>query len=93
MDQLSTEIDSIEMDLRDQRQFLNKTTATDIIDLQVGATPVTVGRTLLTQIKGSKMAQTFSGDHSLKLMDNKRLFIDRNPQIFEYCLQYLRSGR
>lgn len=93
MDCLTNEIEAIEMELADQKQFLNKANVQDVVDLQVGSQPVTVGRDLLTSIKGSRLEVTFSGDHGLKLMSNNRVFLDRNPQIFDYCLQYLRSGR
>lgn len=93
MDGLRDEIDAIEAELADQKQLVNKANVNDVIDLQVGSQPVTVGRDLLTSVKGSLLQVTFAGDHGLKLLGNGRVFLDRNPQIFDYCLQYLRSGR
>ena len=55
---------------------------------------MTVGRELLTSVKGSKLAATFSGDHKLQVLPgNQRVYLDRNPFIFDYCLEYLRSNR
>ena len=79
MDGLRDEIDAIETELADQRQLLNKANVNDVIDLQVGSQPVTVGRDLLTSVKGSLLEVTFAGDHGLKLLGNGRVFLDRNP--------------
>ena len=87
------EIDQVETELRDTKRKIGMVNQTDLIDLQVGANNITVSRELLTSIKGSKMETVFSGDHTLHVLPNKRIFLDRNPQIFEHVLQYLRTRR
>ena len=35
----------------------------------------------------------FSGRHAVKKMDDGAVFIDRDPEIFRYLLNYLRNSR
>mgnify|MGYP003918460899 CR=1 FL=1 len=50
-----------------------------------------VSKKLLTSVPGSALAAMFSGRHELAKDDGKT-FIDRDPKIFEYLIQYLRNG-
>jgi len=46
---------------------------------------------LLKQVPGSKLAEMLEVNSDTKFVDNC-VFIDRNPKIFEYMLDYLRTG-
>ena len=50
-----------------------------------------VSKDLLCSIKPSTLEEMFSGRHELKKFNGK-VFIDRNPKIFRYVLDYLRIG-
>ena len=53
---------------------------------------LSVSRQLLCSISGSDLANTFNGRHELALIDGK-VFLDRNPKIFNMVLDYLRNDR
>lgn len=60
-----------------------------IVKLNVGGTPKLVSKALLTSVKDSLLAKTFSGKHNLKMIDG-HIFLDRDPSIFDMVLNYLR---
>ena len=70
------------------------THASDIIELDVGG--VTEGfkvrRSLLCTIKGSALETMFSGRHSLPLLENGKVFVDRDPRVFLLLINYLRNN-
>lgn len=67
--------------------------ADEIVELDVGG--ITAGfkvrRSLLTSVPGSALEAMFSGRHNLPKVDGK-IFIDRNPKIFGYIIDYLRNS-
>ena len=66
----------------------------EVIELNVGG--LTEGfktsRDMLCKDPNSYLAELFSGKQSLRKIDGK-VFIDRNPQIFTYVLDYLRNDQ
>ena len=44
----------------------------------------------MTSIPGSSLEAFFSGRHDLAKIEGK-IFIDRDPKMFEYLIQYLRD--
>ena len=62
----------------------------DIIKLNVGGKKgIEVYRSLLTSVSGSMLEAMFSGWHSMKIVKDGAIFIDRDPQIFKLVLNYL----
>ena len=45
----------------------------------------------MTQIPNSSLEAMFSGRHELKKVDDK-IFVDRDPEVFNLLIQYLRNG-
>ena len=79
MNEFFDEIDLMERELKETKRKIGMVNQTDLIDLQVGASNITVSRELLTSIKGSKMETVFAGETTLHVLPNKRIFLDRNP--------------
>lgn len=65
---------------------------TDIIVLNVGGYEYTTSRATLTKHPNSKLTTMFSGITATAKDDKGRHFIDRNGKLFDYILQYLRTG-
>ena len=67
----------------------------DVIDLNVGGCLYTTLLSTLTSVDGSKLARWFndSAPNRLPLDKSGRVFIDRNGEIFEYILDYLRDSK
>ena len=62
--------------------------------LDVSGTQMTVGRSTLTKIQNSKLAKMFMDQQNgIKAgkKDEGRIFLDRNPVIFRYIIDYLQS--
>lgn len=78
---------------------------TDPIPLNVGGEIIQTDRTTLTSIPSSLLAAIFSGRHESTrgkflpifwylFQDGKQnFFFDRDPDVFKYLLQYLRTGK
>ena len=52
-----------------------------------------VGRTTLTSVKESTLAEMFSDNYPLRYVDDDKVFIDRNPRVFGHMIEYLRNDR
>eukprot|EP00123_Amoebidium_parasiticum_P006979 comp17793_c1_seq1/m.17856 comp17793_c1_seq1/g.17856 ORF comp17793_c1_seq1/g.17856 comp17793_c1_seq1/m.17856 type:complete len:516 (-) comp17793_c1_seq1:120-1667(-) len=65
----------------------------DIVTLNVGGRIFQTTQKTLCKIKGSMLAAWFSGRHTLVRDGNGHVFIDRDPNMFEIVLGYLRDGR
>ena len=65
----------------------------DVVELNVGGVceGFNTSRDMLCRDPKSYLAELFSGKHPLRKLDGK-VFIDRNPQIFTYVLDYLRNN-
>jgi hypothetical protein len=75
------------------QRFARLNNNTDVLHLIVGGQNFTVGRNLLTQVKGSKMADLFSSMQQLKMVEGNQIFLDRDPEAFNNVLRYLRTNR
>ncbi|KAJ4458046.1 putative K+ channel tetramerization subfamily protein [Paratrimastix pyriformis] len=64
-----------------------------IITVNVGGRMFTTYRNVLLSQEDSMLAAMFSGRHSLAKGPDGVPFIDRNPNIFEKILDFLRTGR
>ena len=64
-----------------------------IVALNVGGVTdgFTVSRNLLCSVKGSALEAMFSGRHELPLYEGK-VFVDRDPKIFNLVVNYLRNN-
>lgn len=47
---------------------------------------------MLTRVKGSALEAMFSGRHTLKLTPEGAIFIDRDADVFQIIIGYLRNG-
>lgn len=67
---------------------------TAFVELDVGGTPYKVGRDTLLRRTGSKLS-TLVSEHMKKGNSDisEPIFIDRNGRLFEYVLDYLRTGK
>jgi hypothetical protein len=76
-----------------EEEYPNHGQADDVLDLNIGGTPMSVLRRTLTQIDGSTLAAKFSGrwDESLTKDANGRFFIDQDFALFERLINYLRE--
>ena len=63
----------------------------EIIELDVGDKYFKVRRKMLMKVPGSDLAAYFSGSHQQKLTDEGRVFLDRDAEMFNYTLSYLRN--
>ena len=57
-----------------------------------GKETIKVSRSLLTRVKGSALEAMFSGRHQLKALPNGAIFVDRDADVFEMVITYLRRG-
>jgi len=64
----------------------------EIIYLNVGGVKYTTSRSTLTKYTDSMLGSMFSQNIPTKVDKDGCYFIDRNGKIFEYILQFLRSG-
>lgn len=64
----------------------------DIVELNVGGRYFATYRSTLTSQKNTMLAAMFSGRHPLKQDKKGRYFIDRNGDLFQIVLDYLRTG-
>lgn len=93
MEDLFQDIYQAEKALIDMQRFARLNSNTDVLDLIVGGQKFTVGRSMLTQIKGSKMAELFNNMHQVKMVEGNQIFLDRDPEAFNNVLRYLRTNR
>jgi hypothetical protein len=52
----------------------------------------TVSKAVLTSIPNTGLGAMFSGKHVLKYQADGKIFIDRDPKMFEYLLKFIRNG-
>eukprot|EP00995_Heteronema_vittatum_P004206 NODE_1649_length_915_cov_404.193995_g1158_i0.p1 GENE.NODE_1649_length_915_cov_404.193995_g1158_i0~~NODE_1649_length_915_cov_404.193995_g1158_i0.p1 ORF type:complete len:202 (+),score=55.67 NODE_1649_length_915_cov_404.193995_g1158_i0:115-720(+) len=64
----------------------------EIIDLNVGGTHFTTTRTTLASDPDSMLAQLVHSGFGVARDSKGRIFIDRDPFLFRYVLNYLRDG-
>lgn len=62
----------------------------EIVELNVGGTRFATTRSLLCQYRGTVLEAMFSGRWQLPTDAKGRIFIDRNPRMFERILEFLR---
>lgn len=60
-----------------------------VIKINIGGVKKELSRELVTSVEGSLMEKTFSGNCTLKTVD-QHVFLDRDPRIFEMVLNFLR---
>ena len=65
----------------------------DPIKLIVSGKEMIVGRKTLTLVPGSRLCDMFADNVPLNLHHQEKVFIDRNAEVFEYVIDYLRSDR
>lgn len=63
-----------------------------LIKLNVGGRTFTTSKTTLTRYDDSLLGRMFSGRHDLANDEEGRVFIDRNGELFEHVLDFLREG-
>lgn len=67
--------------------------SSDLLTLDVGGQcKLKVTRSVLTRVKGSALEAMFSGRHTLKLTNEGAIFIDRDADVFQIIIGYLRNG-
>eukprot|EP01116_Phalansterium_solitarium_P002838 TRINITY_DN1313_c1_g1_i1.p1 TRINITY_DN1313_c1_g1~~TRINITY_DN1313_c1_g1_i1.p1 ORF type:complete len:455 (-),score=147.77 TRINITY_DN1313_c1_g1_i1:114-1478(-) len=64
-----------------------------IVVLNVGGVHYTTTRATLCQYPDTMLGAMFSGKYALTLMKDGSVFIDRDGQLFQHVLQFLRSQR
>lgn len=62
-----------------------------IMKLNIGGREKEVSRELLTSVKDTLLAKTFSGAHVLKQTGDNIIFIDRDIKYFDLMLNFLRN--
>jgi N-acetylneuraminic acid mutarotase len=63
-----------------------------LVKLNVGGRTFTTSKTTLTRYEESLLGRMFSGRHELATDEEGRAFIDRNGELFEHVLDFLREG-
>jgi hypothetical protein len=63
-----------------------------LIKLNVGGRTYTTSKTTLTRYDDSLLGRMFSGRHDLATDEEGRVFVDRNGELFEHVLDFLREG-
>ena len=65
----------------------------DIIELNVGGATdgLRISKDVMCKVPDSILGEMFSGRHEIKKLNDGRVFIDRNPKVFSYVLDYLRN--
>lgn len=51
-----------------------------------------ISKQILCSVPGSMMERLFCGEHEIK-KQNGKIFVDRNPTIFQHVIDYLRNDR
>ena len=64
----------------------------DIVQLSLSGKKYDVLRSTLCHVEGSALEAMFSGRHELKMTDDGRVFIDRNPKPFMQMIDFIRNG-
>lgn len=64
----------------------------EVVELNVGGTIFQTFRSTLVKFPDSMIAAMFSGRHPLARDKEGRPFLDRNPELFVYVLEYLRTN-
>ena len=59
--------------------------------MDVRGTKMDVGKDTLMKNEGSNLANIFLGQNQLEKTSKGRIFIDRNPVMFQYVLDYVQS--
>lgn len=63
------------------------------MELDVRGTKITVGKKTLGKVKGSKLWSLVYGHESFVRTSEGRIFIDRNPEMFNHVLNYIQSDQ
>ena len=67
--------------------------SSDLLTLDIGGQmTIKVSRSVLTRVKGSALEAMFSGRHTLKVTNDGAIFIDRDADVFQIIIGYLRNG-
>ena len=67
--------------------------AADLVTLDIsGQITIKVSRSVLTRVKGSALEGMFSGRHTLTVTEKGAIFIDRDADVFQIIIGYLRNG-
>ena len=82
----------MENKLREVNKYSLGVNTTDIVNLNVGGHTVQVGKQLLMRAQDSQLAHLFANQHTLKVDDQNRIFLDRDPDAFNFVIKYLRSN-
>jgi len=86
-------LDKLKNELQKQRETIEDPQLLTLskIKLDVGGTKFSTSLTTLTSQPGSMLAAMFSGRYALKKDEDGSYFIDRNGQLFEPILEWLRN--
>ena len=67
--------------------------SSDVLTLDIsGEKTIKVSRALLTQVKGSSLDAMFSGRHTLTVLEGGAIFVDRDADVFQLVVSFLRNG-
>ena len=91
MQELKDEIVAIQNRQKEFSEFVTNRNGSEAIKLNVSGQEVDVARSTLMTVKDSLLAAKFSGNAPMG--KDSRIFLDRNPLIFNYMIDYLRSDR
>ena len=91
LQELKDEVEAIQNRQKEFSEFVQKRNGSGPIKLNVSGREMDIARSTLLTVKDSLLAAKFSGNAPL---DTKgRVFLDRDPDIFNYMINYLRSDR
>ena len=63
------------------------------IKLEVGGKPMTVSLATLQSVEGSTLSKMFSGKHEVKKNKDGAIMVDRDFEMFNIMINYLRNNR
>ena len=90
---LYEDVEHIDNKQREVLAEVHGITGTEPVRLRVGPRDFTVGRNVLTSVPGSLMSATFAKGVKHNTVEGGMVFLDRDPDLFNHILFFLRSNR
>ena len=85
--------DKWEADILSKQQHILQKIDPQFVKLNVGGKKFVTTKTVLSNIKDTKLERLVNGKYPIMLDDKGRIFLDRNGEYFGYVLDCLRQGK
>ena len=82
-----------EADIQAKQTHILEKINPDFVKLNIGGKKFVTNKTVLSNIKGTKLERMINGKYPIMLDHKDRIFFDRNGEYFGYVLDCLRQGK